>query len=29
MLVVDAAYAEFNTDPAFDDGLDLARGAAM
>ena len=27
MLVVDAAYAEFNTDPAFDDGLDLARGA--
>lgn len=28
MLVVDAAYAEFATDAAFDDGLDLARGAA-
>jgi len=28
MLVVDAAYAEFNSDPQFDDGLDLARGAA-
>lgn len=27
MLVVDAAYAEFATDPAFDDGLDLARDA--
>jgi len=27
MLVVDAAYAEFNTDPAFDDGLELARAA--
>jgi histidinol-phosphate aminotransferase len=27
MLVVDAAYAEFNRDPAFDDGLDLARDA--
>jgi histidinol-phosphate aminotransferase len=25
MLVIDAAYAEFNTDPAFDDGLELAR----
>lgn len=28
MLVVDAAYAEFATDAAFDDGLDLARTAA-
>ncbi|HEX4180390.1 MAG TPA: histidinol-phosphate transaminase [Caulobacteraceae bacterium] len=28
MLVVDAAYAEFATDPAFDDGLELARDAA-
>jgi len=28
MLVIDAAYAEFAGDPAFDDGLDLARGAA-
>ena len=28
MLVIDAAYAEFATDPAFDDGLDLARAAA-
>ena len=27
MLVVDAAYAEFADDPAFDDGLDLARTA--
>ena len=27
MLVIDAAYAEFATDPAFDDGLSLARGA--
>jgi histidinol-phosphate aminotransferase len=27
MLVIDAAYAEFATDPAFDDGLDLARSA--
>jgi histidinol-phosphate aminotransferase len=27
MLVIDAAYAEFNTDPAFDDGLSLARHA--
>jgi histidinol-phosphate aminotransferase len=25
MVVIDAAYAEFNSDPAFDDGLDLAR----
>ena len=25
MLVLDAAYAEFATDPRFDDGLDLAR----
>jgi histidinol-phosphate aminotransferase len=25
MLVIDAAYAEFATDPAFDDGLALAR----
>jgi histidinol-phosphate aminotransferase len=25
MLVIDAAYAEFNTDPSFDDGLELAR----
>jgi histidinol-phosphate aminotransferase len=25
MLVIDAAYAEFATAPAFDDGLDLAR----
>ncbi len=28
MLVVDAAYAEFCTDPRFTDGLDLARSAA-
>jgi histidinol-phosphate aminotransferase len=28
MLVIDAAYAEFATDPAFDDGLDLARESA-
>jgi histidinol-phosphate aminotransferase len=28
MLVLDGAYAEFNRDPRFDDGLDLARGAA-
>ena len=28
MLVIDAAYAEFATDAAFDDGLDLARDAA-
>jgi histidinol-phosphate aminotransferase len=27
LLVVDGAYAEFATDPTFDDGLDLARGA--
>ncbi len=27
MLVIDAAYAEFCTDPRFTDGLDLARGA--
>ena len=27
VLVVDGAYAEFATDPRFDDGLDLARGA--
>ena len=27
VLVVDAAYAEFADDPAFDDGLDLARTA--
>jgi histidinol-phosphate aminotransferase len=27
VLVVDAAYAEFCTDPSFTDGLDLARGA--
>ena len=27
MLVIDAAYAEFCTDPAFDDGLKLARKA--
>jgi histidinol-phosphate aminotransferase len=25
LLVLDGAYAEFNRDPAFDDGLDLAR----
>ena len=28
ILVLDGAYAEFNTDPGFNDGLDLARGAA-
>jgi len=28
MLVVDAAYAEFCTDPRFSDGLDLARSAS-
>src|SRR5260221_2429152 len=28
VLVVDAAYAEFCSDPTFTDGLDLARGAA-
>ncbi|HEY2482700.1 MAG TPA: histidinol-phosphate transaminase [Caulobacteraceae bacterium] len=27
LLVLDGAYAEFNTDPTFADGLDLARGA--
>ena len=27
VLVVDAAYAEFCTDPTFTDGLELARGA--
>jgi histidinol-phosphate aminotransferase len=27
VLVLDGAYAEFNADPAFDDGLDLARHA--
>lgn len=27
LLVLDGAYAEFNTDPTFTDGLDLARGA--
>ena len=27
VLVIDAAYAEFCTDPTFTDGLDLARGA--
>jgi histidinol-phosphate aminotransferase len=27
ILVLDGAYAEFATDPSFDDGLDLARGA--
>jgi histidinol-phosphate aminotransferase len=27
VLVIDAAYAEFCTDPTFSDGLDLARGA--
>ena len=26
LLVLDGAYAEFNTDPTFTDGLDLARG---
>jgi histidinol-phosphate aminotransferase len=28
LLVLDGAYAEFNSDPTFSDGLDLARGAA-
>jgi histidinol-phosphate aminotransferase len=28
ILVIDGAYAEFVDDPAFNDGLDLARGAA-
>jgi histidinol-phosphate aminotransferase len=28
MLVLDGAYAEFNTDPRFSDGLELARGAS-
>jgi histidinol-phosphate aminotransferase len=28
MLVIDAAYSEFCTDPAFDDGLKLARTAS-
>jgi histidinol-phosphate aminotransferase len=27
VLVLDGAYAEFATDPRYDDGLDLARGA--
>lgn len=27
VLVIDGAYAEFATDPRFDDGIDLARGA--
>jgi histidinol-phosphate aminotransferase len=27
LLVLDGAYAEFNRDPGFSDGLDLARGA--
>jgi histidinol-phosphate aminotransferase len=27
ILVLDGAYAEFNTDPTFSDGVDLARGA--
>ena len=27
ILVLDGAYAEFNADPTFDDGIDLARGA--
>jgi histidinol-phosphate aminotransferase len=27
ILVLDGAYAEFNTDPTFSDGLELARGA--
>jgi histidinol-phosphate aminotransferase len=27
LLVLDGAYAEFNTDPSFSDGLELARGA--
>ena len=28
VLVIDAAYAEFCTDPTFTDGLEMARGAA-
>jgi histidinol-phosphate aminotransferase len=28
MLVLDGAYAEFNTDPRFSDGLELARNSA-
>jgi histidinol-phosphate aminotransferase len=28
LLVLDGAYAEFNSDPTFSDGIDLARGAA-
>ncbi len=28
MLVIDAAYSEFSTDPRFTDGLDLARDAS-
>jgi histidinol-phosphate aminotransferase len=27
LLVLDGAYAEFNSDPTFSDGIDLARGA--
>jgi hypothetical protein len=27
VLVLDGAYAEFNTDPNFEDGLSLARNA--
>jgi len=27
ILVLDGAYAEFNTDPTFSDGMDVARGA--
>ena len=27
VLVLDGAYAEFNTDPAFSDGIELARGS--
>jgi histidinol-phosphate aminotransferase len=27
LLVLDGAYAEFNSDPTFSDGVDLARGA--
>jgi histidinol-phosphate aminotransferase len=27
LLVLDGAYSEFNSDPTFSDGLDLARGA--
>ncbi|MGH6992477.1 MAG: histidinol-phosphate transaminase [Caulobacteraceae bacterium] len=28
LLILDGAYADFNRDPRFSDGLDLARGAA-